>query len=222
MLGAAATRGFDRQVSARALYKARPVALTAEASFNGALSCALMAARRLRTRNSSRAPSPWFVPGSTPRLRDDVVEVERHVDDAAIHAVAAELLEYVFPHFVANERHRRFRVFEELHVEADPLDGDSRDRGEAAKPPDPCIDPVLKACGASAPGCLQDVLGELSPFQIPLVARAADYLVVAKRDFSSIAIRLPGTILSSALSPGITISIPSRSSTVPVMFVVRK
>jgi hypothetical protein len=30
-----------------------------------------------------------------------------------------------------------FMVFEGLHVEADPLDGDSIDRGKAAKPPDP-------------------------------------------------------------------------------------
>jgi hypothetical protein len=42
---------------------------------------------------------------------------------------------------LANERSAHatsedFRVFEEQDVEADPLDGDSRDRGEAAKRPD--------------------------------------------------------------------------------------
>ena len=44
----------------------------------------------------------------------------------------------------------------------------------------------------------------------------------AKRDPSSIAIRWSNSTVSSALSPGITMSSPSLSSTVPVMSVVRK
>jgi len=45
---------------------------------------------------------------------------------------------------------------------------------------------------------------------------------MAKRDFSSIAIGLCSSIVSSALSPGSTISAPSLSPTVPVTSVVRK
>jgi hypothetical protein len=72
-----------------------------------------------------------------------MVEVERDIDRAAIDAVSSELLENLFPDFVTSERAvlirntSYFRVFEELHVDGDPLDGHSRDRGKAAKPPDP-------------------------------------------------------------------------------------
>ena len=45
---------------------------------------------------------------------------------------------------------------------------------------------------------------------------------MAKRDFSSIAIGLCSSTVSSALSPGSTISAPSLSPTVPVTSVVRK
>ncbi len=45
---------------------------------------------------------------------------------------------------------------------------------------------------------------------------------MAKRDFSSIAIGLCNSTVSSALSPGITISAPFLRATVPVTSVVRK
>jgi hypothetical protein len=80
---------------------------------------------------------------ATLRPGNAIVKVERDIDRAAIDAVSSELLENLFPDFVTSERAvlirntSYFRVFEELHVDGDPLDGHSRDRGKAAKPPDP-------------------------------------------------------------------------------------
>jgi hypothetical protein len=65
-----------------------------------------------------------------------MVKVERDIDRAAIDAVSCELLENVFPALVTGQRALLildtgdFRVFEELHVEANPLDGDPGDRSE--------------------------------------------------------------------------------------------
>jgi hypothetical protein len=91
-----------------------------------------------------------------PSPANDVVQVQRHARDAAIGAVPAVLLQHVFPHLAASERAALvldagdLRVLHQLHVEANTLDGNAGERGEAAQLFDPGhagVDAVLQARG---------------------------------------------------------------------------
>jgi hypothetical protein len=129
------------------------VALTAAASFNGALICFLNAGEDILATGEEyldRRCALLLVAGDARRHEiarpvrtaarpgDDVVEVKRGVDNAAIGAAVSAPLQNVFPSLVAGERSPLvldagyLRVFEQLHVEAHPLDGNPGDRHPTA------------------------------------------------------------------------------------------